>query len=238
MLIRFARAVTLAVFGLAFCLDSTFAGSDAPGITLKKNDRIVFFGDSITAAATGKKGYITFIGEELQAKHADLNIKLVGAGVSGNKVPDLLKRLDNAVLAKKPNVVVIYIGINDVWHGEKDPTRGTPPEKFEAGLKELIGKIQAGGARVLLCTPSVIGEKTDGKNNLDEKLDTYAAISRKVAKDTNVPLCDLRKAFVEYLQKNNPENKMSGILTSDRVHLNEAGNRFVAATMLKSLGKN
>jgi len=231
---RFAQAMILSTIGLS----STLAGSDAPTITLKKGDRVVFLGDSITAAGAGKTGYITFIGEHLQSKHADLEIKLIGAGVSGNKVPDLQKRLDSAVLSKKPTVVVIYIGINDVWHGEKDPSRGTSKEKFEEGLKEIIGKIQATGSRVLLCTPSVIGEKNDGANSLDAKLDEYAAISRKVAQDTKVPLCDLRKAFVDHLKKNNADNKASGILTSDRVHLNEAGNRFVAATMLKSLGKN
>jgi lysophospholipase L1-like esterase len=40
---------------------------------------------------------------------------------------------------------------------------------------------------------------------------------------------------VDHLKKNNPDGKEKGILTSDRVHLNEAGNRLVAETMLKSL---
>jgi lysophospholipase L1-like esterase len=48
-----------------------------------------------------------------------------------------------------------------------------------------------------------------------------------------LPLIDLRQAFLEYNRKNNPENKESGILTSDRVHLNAAGNQFVAAEMWK-----
>jgi hypothetical protein len=37
--------------------------------------------------------------------------------------------------------------------------------------------------------------------------------------------------------KNNPENREAGILTSDRVHLNDVGNRFVAVEMLKALGR-
>ena len=44
-------------------------------------------------------------------------------------------------------------------------------------------------------------------------------------------MIDLRKAFLTYEQNNNPENKESGILTSDRVHLNETGNKFLAETM-------
>jgi lysophospholipase L1-like esterase len=90
---------------------------------------------------------------------------------------------------------------------------------------------------VILCTPTVIGEKKAGKNKLDSKLDEYADISRKVAKDTGVELCDLRKAFVDYLAKNNEKDKESGVLTTDRVHLNEAGNKLVAETMLATLDK-
>lgn len=202
---------------------------------LKKGERIVFLGDSITAGGVSPKGYVTLIKKELTEKHKDLGIEVIGAGISGNKVPDLQRRLEKDVLARKPTLVVIYIGINDVWHGEKDPSRGTSPEKFEGGLKEIIGKIHDAGARVILCTPSVIGEKTAKGNNLDEKLDEYSEISRKVARDTKVQLCDLRQAFLNHLKTNNPDNKASGILTGDRVHLNEAGNRFVADVMLKSL---
>jgi len=136
------------------------------------------------------------------------------------------------VLAKKPTVVVIYIGINDVWHGENDPSKGTPKDKFEAGLKEIIGKIKDAGARVVVCTPSVIGEKKAGDNKLDAKLDEYADVGRKVAKDTGSQLCDLRKAFADHIAKHNEKNKESGILTGDRVHLNDAGNKLVAETIL------
>ena len=68
-------------------------------------------------------------------------------------------------------------------------------------------------------------------------LDIYSEITRKVAKEMKVPLCDLRKEFFDYLKKNNVDNKDSGVLTGDRVHLNAAGNRFVAEVMLKSLGQ-
>lgn len=205
--------------------------------TLKKGERIIFLGDSITQGGVGPKGYVTVIKNALAASHPDLGIEIIGAGISGNKVPNLQARVDKDVVAKKPTIVVIYIGINDVWHGEKDPARGTTPEKFAAGLEEVIGKCTAAGARVVLCTPTVIGEKKAGANNLDAKLDQYADISRGVAKKLNLQLCDLRKAFVDHLAANNPENKESKVLTTDRVHLNEAGNKLVADTILPYLGK-
>jgi len=81
------------------------------------------------------------------------------------------------VLQKKPTIVLIYIGINDVWHWNRN--RGTKKEVFEAGLKDMISRINAAGAKVILCTPTVIGEKTDGTNKFDKMLDEYSAISRK-----------------------------------------------------------
>ena len=204
---------------------------------LKKGERIVFFGDSITQGGVGPKGYVTVIKNTLAEKHKDLGIEVIGAGISGNKVPNLQSRLEKDVLAKKPTLVVIYIGINDVWHGETDPAKGTTTEKFEAGLTEIVGKIKAAGARVVLCTPSVIGEKKAGANKLDAKLDEYSDITRKVAKATGSDLCDLRKAFQDHLAKSNPDDKEKGILTGDRVHLNDAGNKFVAEAILGAIDK-
>ncbi len=209
--------------------------AEEPKTGLKKGDRIVFLGDSITQAATGKDGYITLIKNELNEKHKDLEIDIVGAGISGNKVPDLQARVDKDVIAKKPTIVFIYIGINDVWHGQDDPAKGTSPEKFEAGLREVIGKITKAGARVILCTPSVIGEKSDGTNKNDKKLDEYSDISRKVAKDLNLEVCDLRKEFIARLKEKNKDDKDKGVLTGDGVHLNADGNRLVAEAMLKVL---
>jgi lysophospholipase L1-like esterase len=227
----------LALFAATAVLFISPFGARAEAPALKQGERIVFLGDSITQGGVSPKGYVTVIKNTLAEKHPDLGIEIIGAGISGNKVPNLQARVDKDVVAKKPTIVVIYIGINDVWHGEKDPARGTTPDKFATGLEEVIGKCTAAGARVVLCTPTVIGEKNDGSNGLDAKLDEYADISRATAKKLNLQLCDLRKAFVDHLKANNPENKEKGILTTDRVHLNEAGNRLVAETILPYLGK-
>ncbi len=223
------------VFLASFAIGAASA-ADAPTVKVEKGDRIVFLGDSITAAGVGPKGFVTLIQKALTEKHKDLGAEVIGAGVSGNKVPDLQRRLDKDVLSKKPTIVVIYIGINDVWHGEKDPAKGTSKENYETGLIDVIQRCQKAGARVVLCTPSLIGEKNDGSNVNDARLDQYAEISRKVAKDLKVPVCDLHKEFQAYEKDHNSDNKESGVLTGDRVHLNDAGNQFVAEAILKTLG--
>lgn len=208
---------------------------------LKKDDRIVFFGDSITQAGVKPQGYVTVLTAAIKAAHPDLGIETFGAGVSGNKVPNLQARLEKDVIAKKPTLVFIYIGINDVWHWKMDKEGkllggGTTKEIFESGLKDIIAKINAAGARVILCTPSVIGEKNDGSNERDAMLEEYSVISRKVATDTGSQLVDLRKAFIDHLKANNADNAPKGILTGDGVHLNPKGNAFVAAEMGKAIG--
>ncbi|HTI50926.1 MAG TPA: SGNH/GDSL hydrolase family protein, partial [Planctomycetaceae bacterium] len=204
------------------------------GLKLQPHDRIVFLGDSITQAGAAPGGYVTLVKEALATRHKNLEIEVIGAGISGNRVPDLERRLEKDVLAKKPTLVVIYIGINDVWHSQKG--RGTPKADFDAGLRRIVEKIQSAGARVVLCTPSVIGERHDGANPLDPMLDEYSDISRKVAADTKSQLLDLRQQFLGHLKKSNSKNAEKDLLTTDGVHLNAAGNRFVADRVLEALG--
>jgi lysophospholipase L1-like esterase len=197
-------------------------------------ERIVFLGDSITQGGAGPGGYVTLVREAIAAALPDKGVEVLGAGISGTTVPDLELRLDRDVLAKKPTTVVVYIGINDVWHSQRG--QGTPKEAFDKGLRSLVERIRAGGARVILCTPSVIGEKPTGENPLDAMLDEYSAVTRGVAADLKTGLLDLRKAFIDHLAAANAAQADKGTLTTDGVHLNAAGNRFVADRMLEALG--
>src|SRR5436190_1596799 len=104
---------------------------------------------------------------------------------------------------------------------------------YLAGMEELIGKLQKEKIQVVQCTLTSVGEKHDGTNKDDRKLDEFAEVERQVARAMKVPLNDLRKAFVEHWKKNNPDNKPNGILTYDGNHFNDAGHRFVAEQMLK-----
>jgi lysophospholipase L1-like esterase len=220
------------LFGGVMTADAQEADSIPP---LRPGERIIFLGDSITQAGAGPGGYVTLVKDALEARKKDLRIEVIGAGISGNRVPDLEKRLDRDVLSKKPTLVVIYIGINDVWHSLQG--KGTPKEEFEEGLKRIISQIQKAGARVAVCTASVIGERHDGANQLDPLLEEYCEISRKVARETHAQLVDLRKLFLTHLKEHNAKNSNKNLLTTDGVHLNAAGNQFVAERMLEALGE-
>ena len=199
-------------------------------LTSAKPTRVVFFGDSITQAGVKPSGYI----DRLKGMVPAEQFEFIGAGISGNKIYDLFLRVDDDVLAYKPDVVVIWVGVNDVWHKATSGT-GTDPDKFVKFYEAVVKKLQAANVRVVLCTPAAIGEKTDMTNQQDGDLNQYSQFIRDIALHLNLPLVDLRKAFQDYNLKNNRDNKDRGILTTDRVHLNDAGNQFVAEQMKQVL---
>lgn len=199
-----------------------------------KKNKVIFFGDSITQAAVKGNGYIVKMDSLIRKEGLADSYELSGAGIGGNKVYDLYLRMDSDVLAKNPDIVFIYVGINDVWHKSSSGT-GTDAPKFLAFYKAIIKKLQDKNIRVVVCTPTVIGERNDFSNEQDGDLNQYSNMIRSLAKEQNLPVCDLRKAFTDYLKANNPTNAEKGILTTDRVHLTEAGNQLVAAEMWKVL---
>ena len=199
-----------------------------------KKTRIVFFGDSITQAGVNPNGYIRVLDTMLRNKGVAEKYELIGAGIGGNKIYDLYLRMDDDVLAKNPDVVVVWVGVNDVWHKASYGT-GTDADKFEKFYTAVVKKLLAKNIKVYLATPSTIGEKTDNSNQQDGDLNQYSNIIRRVATANNCGVIDLRKKFLEYNLANNPDNKESGILTTDRVHLNPKGNKFVAEKMMEGL---
>ena len=204
--------------------------------------KVVFLGDSITEAGIYDKevgvpsgdtliypkytGFITLLKKDIED-----DIELIGKGVSGNKVSNLLERYKKDVLSLNPDIVFIYIGINDVWHKYSFGT-GTDIIFYENGLRKIIADLKNKGARVILCTPTVIGENKGEFTLVNEfkdietmeimngDLDAYSDVIRKLASELNTDLLDLREIFMNYISENNPNNESSGITTYDGVHLN------------------
>ncbi len=200
----------------------------------QRKKKVIFFGDSVTQQGVAPGGYLDVMNTMLKDQKLDQAYELIGAGIGGNKVYDLYLRMEEDVLAKKPDMVFIFIGVNDVWHKQSHGT-GTDADKFEKFYSAIISKLKAANIKLALCTPPAIGERTDFSNQLDGDLNKYSAMIRNLAAKHGLPLVDLRKSFLDYNLANNKDNKESGILTSDRVHLNAAGNKLVAENMWQVL---
>ena len=207
------------------------------------NKKVVFLGDSITQNAVINsekfKGFISLLGENVGQ-----NTELIGKGIGGDKVSDLLTRYRDDVIKLNPDMVFIYIGINDVWH-KYDYGTGTDIDLYENGLRQIITDLKENGVEVILCTPTVIGENKgeftlvnqfkdiETMEIMNNDLDDYSDIIRKLSREFDTKLLDLRKIFMQYISENNPENKSKGVLTTDGVHLNNIGSKLIADEMIK-----
>jgi len=218
-----------------FLLLATFVGClFLFSFTGEKKKKVVFFGDSITQMGVDKGGYIDLLKQDIAKKGLSDKYDIVGAGIGGNKIYDLYLRMDKDVLDENPDLVVIWVGVNDVWH-KADFGTGTDYDKFGKFYDAVVKKIQAKGAKVVVVTPAAIGERNDFSNSQDGDLNMYSNWIRKFAAENKLGLVDLRKSFHEYSVTNNPKNEEAGILTTDRVHLNAKGNAFVAEQMWNAI---
>lgn len=208
--------------------------SDLGPVSLPGGTRLVFFGDSITAGGVLPGGYVHLIREALRSSGSG-DVEVTGSGVVGDDAQDLLERLEEDVLRLAPTIVVVYVGVNDVA-GVGNGAESAGVDSYRARMTTLVERIQSSGASAVVCTPGLLGETPRDGSRENELLDRYAEVVRALAAERGTGLCDLRAAFKEYLAENNTQNRTEGLLTVDGIHLNPAGNRFVARQMLEALG--
>lgn len=198
-------------------------------IIAKDGDAIVFMGDSITQQGNqSPSGYVRLVVSGLAAN--GVKVKAIGAGISGNKSNQMLERTPGE-LAKKPQIMTLSCGVNDVWHGDK----GVPLEQYKANITAILDKAQAAGTKVVLLTATMIYE--DPGNKLNGQLAPYNAFLRALASERGLPLADLNADMQAGIQAAAPEARKRGnLFTSDGVHMNPNGNRLMAVGVLRAFG--
>jgi lysophospholipase L1-like esterase len=211
------------------------AGADKPQtFMLKQGDQIVAIGDSITQAG----GYLRNIDAVLAQQYPDLKLpKIVNVGISGQKAEDLVKRFEKDVVARKPAVVTLSIGINDVWHRLKDPHDPQVLARYRENVAKMVDQAQAAGIKVVLLTPTVIQEDPAAEGN--RRLTMYVEAMRQIAAEKKCRIVNLHGMFLNVLEKK-PKELAPGakglVLTSDGVHMNRAGDALMAIGVLRALG--
>lgn len=196
----------------------------AEPVRLAANDRVVCWGDSVTAGGSSANGYVSRLDQAIQEQRPELHVTVVGRGVPNHTAKNLLSRR-REIMEPPATVVVVYIGLNDV----KDSTL----DEYRQRLREIVGLIRGQNARALLCTPTVRLAKNEAE--LDQRLVEFAAGVRSLGAELAVPVVDLRRRFEERLASL-AEDARRRALTQDGVHLNPAGNQLAAAAILEALG--
>ena len=197
---------------------------------LKSGDRIITLGDSITEAG----GYQTLIKKVFDRFYPNLNLEIVNAGISGHKSPDMSARLQRDVIDKKPTIVTISCGVNDVWHGFYTPPRGVELETYTRLMKQMVQQVKASThAAIYLLTPTVIYENLRSPENL--KLAAYCEAVRNIARQEKVDLVDLNDIFNLILGSTRIGGASEFHPTSDGVHMKSSGDFLIAAGILRAL---
>jgi lysophospholipase L1-like esterase len=205
----------------------------AHGTPFRSGDRIVCFGDSITRFGNGPTGYVGLLRAAFTAPGAP-RVSVYNAGIGGDSTELLQTRVAADVLARHPNIVFISVGLNDAGYFF-DWSDAQTPVRYATALRDVIARIQAEGAVVVLATPTVFGEQQWGTNEFDAQIDTCVALNRQVAREMHVHLCEMHTLFRDYLSMHNSDNKESGILTVDKVHLSDLGNVLFAEEVAQCL---
>lgn len=138
------------------------AGSSVPppgGKIVRDGDKIAFVGDSITNFGNRPDGFIHLVMEALE--QAGLrNLSFLPGGVNGDRSNLVLKRLPG-ILAQKPDLVILQVGVNDVGWGEQG---GVRLPQYKTNIRKMIGLCRnAGGANTARHAVHALGESGSGK---------------------------------------------------------------------------
>ena len=216
------------LIGAAALLFASLAQVASATPLVNKGETVAFMGDSITQfGAQSSGGYVHLVESGLAANGID--IKIIPAGISGNKSDQMLARLDGQVLKKKPEWMTLSCGVNDVWHGE----RGVPLEAYKKNITEIVNRCEKAGVKVMILTSTQISLPVTNANNV--KLADYNAFLHALAKERNLPLADLNDDMAAQQEA----FKAAGInrsLTVDGVHMNTYGNIMMAKGVLSAFG--
>lgn len=164
---------------------------------------LVCFGDSITEGVIGAS-YVDIVRETLPG------VRVINAGVNGDTVIHLLRRVERDVIAHQPDVVTIMVGLNDLttvyglrsskayYHALKNLHTQVAPRRFIHAYRQLIRELRARThAQLALCTLTTVGE--DPADPVQHLVDGYSLIVRGIAAQEGLPLIDVRAAFAQAL---------------------------------------
>lgn len=201
-------------------------------LVLKQGDQIVAIGDSITQAG----GYLRDVDTFLAVNYPELKLpKIINVGIGGQKAEDLIKRFQKDIIDKKPAVVSLSIGINDVWHRADKPHDSQVLADYWNNVDAMVNMAQEAKIRVILLTPTLIHE--DLKTPENQRLKIYVEAEKQIAQDRKCTLIDMHRLFnvaIEHRPKD--VSDPTRWLTSDGVHMKAEGDALMAIGMLRGLG--
>ena len=190
-------------------------------------ERLVFVGDSITDAGRDRDdaaslgdGYVGLVARDLP------DAQVLNLGIGGDRAVDLEARWDRDVAGTAPDVLTLYVGVNDTWRrfDNDDPTTA---EAFEATYRRLLDRVP-GSPRLVLVEPYLLPVRDEQHAWLDDLADKRDVVTR-LAAETGAALVPLHGLLTRAA-----EGAGAASLAPDGVHPTPAGTRIIADAWLRA----
>jgi lysophospholipase L1-like esterase len=205
-------------------------------IPLTRATRLLFIGDSITDCDRRSDpehvghGYARLVRDHLCAATPKDAPLVINRGISGNKITDLQKRWQRDVIDERPDVLSIFIGINDVWHGLFPGRDGTTIDAFRAGYRDILTRTRdaLSDCAVVLCEPTVIGAQVHADAN--DRLGPYVVAVHEMAGEFAGLVRAIVPLHIAFLVAGDARPDIAW--TSDGVHPTSTGHMLIARAWL------
>lgn len=187
---------------------------------------ICAFGDSITAGGDATSPDLIYWErwvEALRKRYPKAKITAINSATGGDTTIQGLERLEEKVLTKKPDLVLVAFGMNDQNVGF------VPEEKFEANLGSIVDRIRRSTSAEILLLSSILPNPnwhwTSGQ------MEEYGAITGRVAKAKNCAFADVLTNWKIIADRKKPEDMLSNNVN----HPNDFGH-WIYFEVLERLG--
>jgi len=147
----------------------------------------------------------------LRGKGRSIDLIVVNAGVNGDSTEGMNQRFDRDVAAERPDYVIVWAGINDLYAGR------TPPEAFE-GIVRLYDGCRDIGSIPIGCTLTPVEEPWQ----MNEAIVELNRLIEDHCLKENILFVDLHETTTD------ASGRLRRELSNDGVHLNTEGYRLVA----------
>jgi len=214
------------------------SAANAQEFFLKNGDTVVFYGDSIT----DQRLYTTFAETYVRTRFPALRIKFVHSGWGGDRVSGggggpIDVRLSRDVIAYRPTVMTIMLGMNDGRYRAYDEAIF---HEYSSGYEKIIRDVKTAlpEVRITAIQPSPYDDVTRAptfKGGYNAVLVRYSQFLKDLAHRQHLNLADLNAPVVAMLEKAHAENgALSEKILPDRVHPGPAGHLIMAGALLRA----
>jgi lysophospholipase L1-like esterase len=226
---------------LSLCLAApAFAAQPSAPFALRDGDRVVFYGDSITQDG----GYARFVEEYARTRFPHWDLRFYNAGVGGDTVRggwagSADTRLERDVVALKPTVVTIMLGMNDGGYAPFDPKTLAA---FGEGYRGIVTQLKQAvpGVRLTFIRSSPFDDVArppqfaPGYDDALRRLGCYVTVLGAKEKALVVDFRQPVNAGIAAVLKESPE--LARQVLPDRVHPGPSGHVIMGATLLRTWG--